>query len=132
MLKSDPSPRQPTRSWLPFPRFQFSLARLMIIVTGVAVLLFLATKVGSFIQVVLFSLVTCVVPTPLVICAVYGRGDIRAFSIGALNPWVVSIALRFPDPYEGTFFQMIWLVTMGGICGVLAVVTRRWVWHDEL
>jgi hypothetical protein len=92
--------------------------------------LFLATKVGRLFEIVLFSFVTCIVPTPLVICAVYGRGDVRAFSIGALNPWVVSIALRFPDPY-GTFFEMIWLIVMGGICGVLAVVTRRWIWRDQ-
>jgi hypothetical protein len=132
MPESDSSRSQPTRRSLPLPWFQFSLARLMIVVAGLAVLLFVATRIGSFVQVVLFSLVTCVVPTPLVICAVFGRGDVRAFSLGALNPWVVSIALRFPGPYEGTFFQMIWLVAMGGICGVIAVFTRRCVWHDKL
>jgi hypothetical protein len=131
MSKSDSSTKvRSSRSLTSIPRFQFSLAKLMIAMAVVAVLLFVVTKVGSFVEIVLFSFVACVVPTPLVICAIYGRGDVRAFAIGALNPWVVSIALRFPDPY-GTFFEMIWLVVMGGICGVLAVITRRWIWRDR-
>src|SRR2546423_10124038 len=128
MPKSEPTPSQSSRPLMSLPRFQYSLARLLIAVTVVAILIFLATKVASLFQIILFSFVTCIVPTPLVICAVYGKGDVRAFSIGALNPWVVSIALRFPDPY-GTFFEMIWLIVMGGICGVIAVITRRWIWQ---
>ncbi len=131
MPKSEPRSSTPSRRWLPLPKLQFSLARLMIIVTGIAVLLFLATKVASFFEIVLFSFVACVVPTPLVICGIYGRGDVRAFSIGALIPWIALIALRFPEAFGG-FFEMIWLLTMGGVCGVVAVLTRRWVWRDRL
>lgn len=130
MPKSDPAQSRPSRPWMSLPRIQFSLARLMIGMAVVAVLLFLAMKVGSFFEIVLFSIVACIVPTPLVICAVYGRGDVRAFSIGALNPWVVWIALRFPDS-AGWLFESIWLLVMGGICGVIAVVTRRWIWRDQ-
>jgi hypothetical protein len=103
----------------------------MILVTLVAVLLFLATRLGSFIQVILFSFVACILPTPLVICAIYGRGDVRAFAIGALTPWVVALVLLKEPDMGGTFFEMVWLVVMGGICGVVAVITRRWIWRDQ-
>jgi hypothetical protein len=101
------------------------------VVTGVAVMIFFATKVASFFEIILFSFVACVVPTPLVVCAIYGKGDVRAFSIGALIPWVALIALRFPETWGG-FFELVWLVAMAGICGIVAVLTRRWVWRDQL
>ena len=62
-------------------------------------------------------------PTPLVVVAIYGRGDFQAFAIGALIPCVVLTDLKFPS-----FFAMtIWLLPMCGICGALAVATRRWI-----
>jgi hypothetical protein len=115
-----------TRSLFALPRFQFSLWRLMVAVTVVAVLLFLVTKVGGFVEIVFASIVICIVPTPLVICAIYGRNDARAFSIGALIPWAAMVAFRIPA-MPSSFFSVIWLFAMSGICGVIAVVTRRWV-----
>jgi hypothetical protein len=126
MPEPDISPTRSSRRWLPLPRFQFSLARLMVAVALIAVVVWFATKVGSFISVALFSFFACAIPTPIVICAIYGRGDIRAFAIGALIPWIVAFRLAWPDPY-GAFLEMIWLLTMGTACGVIAVGTRRWI-----
>jgi hypothetical protein len=126
MPEPDTSQTRTPQRWWPLPRYQFSLARLMITVTLVAILVWFATKVGSFISVVLFSFFACAIPTPIVICAVYARGDTRAFAIGALVPWIVAFRLAWPDPY-GAFLEMIWLLMMGTACGVIAVVTRRWI-----
>jgi hypothetical protein len=114
------------RPVFPRPRFQFSLWWLMIAVTIVAVLLFLVTRVSGFVGIVFVSFVVCVVPTPLVICAIYGRGDVRAFSIGAMVPWVIMLSLRFPSTMSSVF-EVIWLLLMGGISGVIALATRRWL-----
>ena len=117
MTDSHPPPRFST------PRFQFSLARIFILMTAVAVLLWLSMSLGLAI---LASLVWCVVPTPLVICAIFDRGDRRAFSIGALIPWLGLLTLRLPP--TGSFISLtVWLLALGGICGAVAVATRRWI-----
>ena len=108
------------------PRFQFSMFRLMVVVTLVAILLWLAVTFGGFIEVVFGSLVWCVLPTPLVICAIYGRRDFQAFAIGALVPWLTLIVMRIP-PVTSFFPTAIWLLAMGGVCGTLAAATRRWL-----
>jgi hypothetical protein len=36
------------------------------------------------------------------------------------------VAFRIPA-MPSSFFSVIWLFAMSGICGVIAVVTRRWV-----
>jgi hypothetical protein len=100
------------------------------VLTVVCVLLFLAVNLSAFFGLVLFSFVGCVVPTVLIICVIYGRGDVRAFSIGALVPWVVSIALRFPD-IPGGIGEIIWLLVMGAVCGGVAAATRRWIEWDR-
>ena len=108
------------------PRFQFSLGWLMIAITAVAILLFFAVTFAGFIGAALGSVVWCIVPTPLVVCAIFGRGNVQAFSVGALVPWLTMITTRIPS--AASFFSMtIWLLILGGICGSVAIATRRWL-----
>lgn len=116
------------------PRFQYSLGRLLIGITVVAVVLFLATKVGAFIGIILYSFVACVVPTVLVMCVIYGRRDFRAFAIGAFVPWIVALILRIPwspDSFWDGFWEIVWLLVMGNVCGFVAVATRRWIGREQ-
>jgi hypothetical protein len=80
---------------------------------------------GGFVTFVA-SILLCVVPTPFVIVAIYGRGDLQAFAIGALVPWAVLIGLpsRAVDP---GFAIWVWLLPTCVLCGALAAVTRRWL-----
>ena len=107
------------RSWLPLPRFQFSLAWLLVGIVVVAVLMGMASSFRDFIGTLFFVSVCCVLPTPLVIAAIFGRGDIQSFAIGALVPWLTLL------PWMST--MAIWLLILPIICGTLAVVTRRWL-----
>jgi hypothetical protein len=111
---------------IPLPRFQFSLAKLMIMVTVVAVALALAVTLGGLLTSVFEALVWCVLPTPLIICAIYARGDLQAFAIGALVPWLTMLTVHVP---AGSMFlpATIWLLALGAICGTVAAATRRWV-----
>ena len=90
MPKSEPLHRHATsRPLLSLPRFQFSLAWLLIVVTIVAVAAGLGDRRSARLRrrsLLLYLIVCCVVPTPLVICAIFGRGDVQAFAIGALDP----------------------------------------------
>jgi hypothetical protein len=96
---------------------------MLIIVTAVAILLGLGVSLGV---VVLASLVWCVVPTPLVICALFDRGDRQAFSIGALIPWIQMLVFRFPV-IDSFIALTVWVLVLGAVCGAVAVVTRRWI-----
>jgi hypothetical protein len=107
------------RRWLPLPRFQFSLAWLLIGVTVVAIALGMASSFRDFIGSLFFVAVCCVLPTPFVIAAIFGRGDIQSFAIGALVPWLTLL------PWMSS--MAIWLLILPVICGTLAVVTRRWL-----
>ena len=118
-LSTDPPP---TRRLFALPRFQFSLAWLLIAVTIVAVALGLAATVGSFLNAVLFAVICCVLPTPLVICALFARGDVQAFAIGALVPWATLFAWA---PGNSPFVFGVGLAVMATTCGALAVTTRR-------
>jgi amino acid permease len=104
MANFDPTtdPRS-TRQLLSLPRFQFSLAWLLIAMTIIAVALGLAVTVGSLVSAVLFAVICCVLPTPLVICALFARGDVQA----------------------SAFVFGIGLAVMATTCGALAVTTRR-------
>jgi hypothetical protein len=115
---------RPTRRILPLPKFQFSLARLLIAVTVIAVVLGFAHVFGDFVGAVLFAFVCCVLPTPLIICAVFARGDIQAFAIGALVPWWTLIGWM---PNRSAFSIALWLLFMPVICGIVATITRRWI-----
>jgi hypothetical protein len=106
--------------------FQFSLLRLMIVVTLVAVLL----GFGGMLDDMLAAVVFCLVPTPLIIVAIYGRRDYQAFAIGALVPWVVLAEFRQP-PRSALIMSTVWLIVVGAICGAAAVTTRRWLERTE-
>jgi hypothetical protein len=58
--------------------------------------------------------------------AIYARGDLQAFAIGALVPWVMMIALRIVA-INSLFAAAVWLLPMCVICGVVAAATRRWI-----
>jgi hypothetical protein len=105
------------------PRFQFRLAWIFVLTTVVAIVLWLMISLGS---VVLASLVWCVLPTPLVICAIFGRRDRQAFAIGALIPWFCLLVVRVPV-LDSFVALTIWLFVLGSVCGVVAVATRRWI-----
>jgi hypothetical protein len=123
MLKQKPQVG-PSRSLFSLPRFQFSLTGLLITVTVVAVLLGFAHVFGDFVGAVLFAVVCCVLPTPLVICAIFARGDIQAFAIGALVPWWTLIGWM---PNRSALSIALWLLFMPAICGIVATFTRRWI-----
>ena len=97
----------------------------MIVITVVAILLGLAVTFQGFVPFIILSIVWGVIPTPLVICAIFGRGDIRSFAIGALVPWV--LVLRGPPGIGLLPFVLI----MPAVCGAVAVVTHRWVTRDS-
>jgi hypothetical protein len=116
-----PETSTPKRPWV-----QFSMFRLMVVVTLVAILLGLATTFGGVLEVMFVSMVWCAFPTPLVICAIYSRRDSQAFAIGALVPWATLVLMRVP-PISSQLAGLIWLLVMGGVCGALAVATLRWL-----
>ncbi len=78
-----------------------------------------ASSFRDFIGSLFFVSIWCVLPTPFVIAAIFGRGDIQAFAIGALVPW-----LRASSRMSS---MAIWLLILPVICGTLAVITRRWL-----
>ena len=119
MPEPETPPTRSTRRWLPFPRFQFSLAWLLIAVTVAAVVMGFASSVRDLIGSLLFVTVCCVLPTPFVIAAIFGRGDIQSFAIGALVPWLTLL------PWVSS--MAIWLLVLPLICGTVAVITRRWL-----
>jgi hypothetical protein len=109
-------------AWL--PRFRFSLKWLLVTVTAVAVLFGLVIVFGDFLDMVVFAMVFSVLPTPLVICAIFARRDVQAFAIGALVPWFTLI-VWIRTMWFVTL--MIYLLLLPVICGIVAVVTRRWL-----
>jgi hypothetical protein len=116
---------KPSRRQISLPRFQFSLGWLLIVVTVICLLLGLADVFDGLIQLVIGTLLWCAIPTPLVICTVYGRGDYQAFSIGGLIPWVSAV---FGTPQLNPFgLGPLVLIIPSAVCGILAVATRRWV-----
>jgi hypothetical protein len=119
MPEQNTIPGRPTRRWLPLPRFQFSLAWLLIAVVVVAVAMGMASSFRDFIGSLFFVSVCCVLPTPFVIAAIFGRGDIQSFAIGALVPWLALL------PWMSS--MAVWLLVLPIICGTLAVITRRWL-----
>src|SRR5262245_13949875 len=104
-----PETGNPLRPWL-----QFSMFRLMVVVTLAAILLGLAVTFGGFMEVMFVSLVWCVLPTPLIIGSIYAQRDIKTFSIGALVPWFTLILTRFP--ITSFLGATIWLLAMSGVC----------------
>ena len=107
------------------PRIRFSMWWVMVFITIACVFLFFAVSYGDFIGLLLASLVWCIMPTPLIIFVVYGRGDLQAFAIGALVPWITLI-VRTPS-YVTLLAATFWLVPLCAICGFVAAMTRRWL-----
>jgi hypothetical protein len=107
-------------------RWQFSLRWLLVAVTIVAIVL--AIGVHGLLSVTMAFFLRGLLPTVALICAIYARGDIRAFAIGAVIAlFPVQVAgtgsLRFTDLATTTFS----LLLMIGLCGVVAVAVRRWL-----
>ena len=107
-------------------RWQFSLRWLLVAVTIFAVLL--AIGVYGLLSVLIAFILRGLLPTVAVIGAIYARGDIRAFAIGAtiaLLPVLVAgtNSMRFTDVAALIFSQLL----MIGLCGAVAVATRRWL-----
>jgi hypothetical protein len=119
MPDPDSSLTRSARRWLPLPRFQFSLAWLLIAIIIVAIAIGMGSSVRDFIGSLLFVSFCCVLPTPFVIAAIFGRGDIQTFAIGALVPWLTLL------PWMSS--MAVWLLILPVVCGTLAVVTRRWL-----
>jgi hypothetical protein len=112
----------PSRRLLSLPRFRFSLAWLLVCVTIIAVALGLSITLSSLVATLLFAIVYCVLPTPLLICAIFARGEVQAFAIGALIPWwTLSTWL----PSATSISMASWLLMMCTLCGVVAAITRR-------
>jgi hypothetical protein len=136
-----PDSTEPSRADVSLPRFQFSLRAQMILVTAVAIALGLFVVIGWEIVWVLFhGVMYCLVPTPLVILAIFGRGELRTFSIGALVPWFsvwgqsspLLILLynqnsRGPQILGWLIGSTVFMLVAGAGCGALAVITMRWI-----
>mgnify|MGYP003578750598 CR=1 FL=1 len=120
------TPPLPTRPFAWLPRFRFSLKWLFVAVTVVALLLALSVLLGDFFQIVFFGVIFCVLPTPLVICALFGRRDVQAFAVGALVPWVTLFFWVWSASVLSVILSLIFLP---GVCGIVAVATRRWLSH---
>jgi hypothetical protein len=108
------------------PRIQFSMRWLMVAITVACIVLFLAVTFGNLFEIVYASFIWCIVPTPLVVFAIFARGDLQAFAIGCLVPWAMFIGLDSP-PFDSYWFATFWLLPISVVCGLLAAATRRWI-----
>ena len=116
-----PEPAKSLRPW-----FQFSMFRLMVVITLIAILLGLSVAFGGLVELFFVSVAWCIIPTPLVVCLIYGKRDVRTFAVGALIPWAAQLAFQRLST-ESAIAATIWLLVMGGICGAMAVATRHWL-----
>jgi hypothetical protein len=107
------------------PRFQFSVRLLMITIAVVCVALFAWMTIGNLVDVLFATVMWCIIPTPLVVFAIFARGDLQAFAIGGLIPWLVSIG--FDTPFVSSYLTMAWLLLVGALCGIMAATVRRWI-----
>ena len=70
-------------------------------------------------------LILGLIPTALVTCAIYARGDTRTFAIGALVPLILLIMTH--DGQLSVWHFGFWTLFVGSMCGALAVALRRWL-----
>jgi hypothetical protein len=115
-----------------FPsRFQFSLRGMLIVVAAVAVLLGLFAVAAGLLSWLIAITVIWILPTPIVVTAIYGRGDFRAFAIGALIPWISLWTGQYlGGSLVDMFAKTVQLLIVACVCGALAVVSRRWIERD--
>ncbi len=118
---SDPFPSSapPSRRSFLLPKFQFNLVWLLVAIVVLFLAMGAASSFRDLVGSLFFVSVCCVLPTPLVVAAIFGRGDIQSFAIGALVPWFTLL------PWMST--MAMWLLILPLICGTIAVVTRRWL-----
>jgi hypothetical protein len=113
------------------PRFQFSLRGLMIAVAVVAVVLGIVAfgKLGAMLLGLLLALLLRgIIPTCLVIGAIYGQGDLRAFAIGGVVANIPLLTTEIgPLDFGALIFATIAQLLAICICGTVAVVARRWI-----
>jgi hypothetical protein len=99
----------------------------MVAVTVVAVVLGLGAALGPVFGVVWYIVVyfiRCILPTPLVICAIFGRGRVRAFAIGAIIPWVADFV--WSGQQQSLLFLAMTILNSAA-CGFVAVATYGWI-----
>jgi hypothetical protein len=125
------SPPNPDARRTAPPRFQFSLARLMVAVTAIALLLGFSSTIGSTIA-FFNSIVLYILASGLVAFAVYSRGDLQAFAIGALVPCLPLMV----GPFHSTGIAsglgyLVRLLLFSGICGAVATIARRWIVENQ-
>ena len=116
------------------PRFQFSLRWLLIAVTIVAVLIGLGSiPVGQGLVGLLLAIsLRGLLPTVAVVSAIYGRGDLRAFAIGAVVCCVPLLTTELgPLSFSGLILGTISQLIAMGLCGAVAIATRRWLMRQE-
>jgi hypothetical protein len=114
------------------PRFQFSLAALLLLITVSAVFLGLVTTVAGSILLAVFSwIILYILPSFLLVSAIYGRDDVRAFAIGALVPIVAFIFDRQASAGHSFLERTVGLAATSGVCGLVAVITRRWLLENR-
>lgn len=107
---------------------RFSLKWLLVVVTVAAVFLVLSVVADRFLLAwVLEPLLTLVLPTLLLVSAIFGRGDVRAFSVGALVPcYRVVSSGRAPVWSVGLWLgDTVWLLVWCVLCGAVAVAVYR-------
>jgi hypothetical protein len=99
---------------------------MMVALTVACVLLFLTVRFGDLLEFAYVAIMWCIVPTPVIIFAIYARGNLQAFAIGALVPWVTLMLFR---AFEWSSYVMttVWLLTTSAACGILAVATLHWI-----
>lgn len=98
----------------------------MLAVSVACIALYLLYYASGILEIVIASFLWCVLPTPLLMFAIYARGDVQAAAIGALVPWVPLIIFRVPTALS-FLAASVWLVVMSLVCGFVAGVTRRWI-----
>ncbi len=123
MTNTDLPPANAARLAWPM-RLRFSLKWLLIAVTALCILLALSVLFGDFLGIMFFGVFFCVLPTPLVICALFGRGDVQAFAVGALVPWVTLIFWAASSSFVSLVLS---LLILPAACGSIAVATRRFL-----
>lgn len=114
----------------PAPRFQFSLRWLLVSVAIVA----LVFGLGSFpigqglLGLLLAIMLQGLLPTVAIVTAIYGRGDVKAFAIGAAVCSIPILTAEIgPMNLAGLGIATVSQLIAMGVCGFVAVATRRWL-----